>query len=576
MLSAQDVKASLVNDLIYDIRQATATANNVLDIIAFVDTEIDKFAWGMDLNINQRAILKAYYKLPLLPVEESFLESLKYGELTRTTWDKYADTAAQYLVLEAGRRGSKSCVASVICVYEFYKLAHIPNPQRHYGIGANTPITLLVLATTAEQAKGTIYAQIAGLFKYVNYFKPLLDKKLIVIGAEEITYKQKQVSIKSGNSKSSSQVGYSIILLIMDEVARMEGSDSEDDNPSALSMWSNLGASGISFGSDARRIALSSAWFEGDPIQKLYAYAQTDPTYVGFRLATWQLNPRYGRDNPIVASAYNSDPRKAALEYEGIRAAAAAAFFETDEVVRCFSGDTVISVTYPLPEQKQTLELVRVVPTFKLSCAYLDPAIVKDSYAFAFGRKELNLEGEQIYYVDGVLAWEPSPEHKVSIVHVQECVKQVHAQRRLHALGADHHNSAETVERFNLAGIQSTVYTATNPMQVAQYSFVRELMRTNRLVLPKAGLWRSKLQDELTRVQLIRGIKIDHVRDGSKDIADAVCGLCWLLEKTQLTQSTGVQVVGQIPDKAKIINTSTARTSFSTSRKAYKQAKLFS
>jgi hypothetical protein len=66
------------------------------------------------------------------------------------------------------------------------------------------------------------------------------------------------------------------------------------------------------------------------------------------------------------------------------------------------------------------------------------------------------------------------------------------------------------------------------------------------------------------------------VRDGSKDIADAVCGLCWLLEKTQLTQSTGVQVVGQIPDKAKIINTSTARTSFSTSRKAYKQAKLFS
>jgi intein/homing endonuclease len=474
-----------------------------------------------------------------------------------------------------GFTNHNTAVLSVICAYEFYKLCHIPNPQRHYGIGANTPITLLVLSTTAQQAKGTVFAQVSGLFKYVKYFKPLLNKKLVIIGAEEITYKAKQLSIISGNSKSSSQVGYSIITLIMDEVARMEGSDSEDGQSAALSMWSNLGASGISFGKDARRIAASSAWYEGDPMQKLYAFAETDPAYIGFRLATWQLNPKYDRNNPIVASAYNSDPRTAALEYEGIRSSPEASFFDPDQIIRCFRGDTYISTSFTQADTKTKLTLDKIVPAYYLSCGYLDPAIVKDSYTFAFGHREADSRGENIYYVDGCLVWEPDPLHKVSIVHVQECIKQVHSARPILSLGADHHNSAETVERLNRAGIRAKVYTASNPMQVAQYSFVRQLMQTNRLILPKAGLWRSKLQDELTRVQLIKGIKIDHPRDGSKDIADAVCGLCWLLEQTNASAPGAVQVVSTIPSGARLVSTSTARTSFAASRTAYKNTKLF-
>ena len=475
-----------------------------------------------------------------------------------------------------GFTNHNSSLCSVIVAYEFYKLCHIPNPQKYYEIGANTPITLLILATTAEQAKGTIFAQISGLFKYVKYFQPLMAKKLVVVGAEEITYKSKQISIKSGNSKSSSQVGYSIICLVMDEVARMEGNDVEDDNPSALSMWANLGASGISFGKDARRIALSSAWFEGDPIEKLYDFAKTDPTYIGFRLATWQLNPKYGRDNPIVASAYNSNSKLAALEYEGIRSGIESGFFESDEITRCFTGDVAITTSFSLPDRRQELIINKVVPAQELSCAYLDPAITKDSYTFAFGRKILNREGDTIYYVDGVLVWEPDPQHKVSIVHVQNCIKQVHLARPIYALGADHHNSAETVERLNMSGIRSTVYTASNPMQLAQYTFTRELMRDNRLVLPKSSPWRSKLQDELTRVHLIRGVKIDHPKTGSKDISDAVCGLCWLLERTQLTTTVFAEVVDQVPDRLRAVKISTNTDNrFNRGRSEYFKAKRF-
>jgi hypothetical protein len=61
----------------------------------------------------------------------------------------------------------------------------------------------------------------------------------------------------------------------------------------------------------------------------------------------------------------------------------------------------------------------------------------------------------------------------------------------------------------------------------------------------------------------------------SKDISDAVCGLCWLLERTQLNHIGSVQVVNTMPTGLKLVTTSTARTSFTSSRKNYLKQKLF-
>jgi intein/homing endonuclease len=513
---------------------------------------VDHFKYVRDCN---------YFYDPIVSVEDSDAFCV---DLTVPEHEQY--------VAQGFTNHNSSCAAFIIC-YEWYKLCHIPNPQKYYRVASNTPITILILATTADQAKGTIFAQVQGMMKVVKYFAPLISKKLIEIKAEEITYKSKLLSIKSGNSKSSSQVGYSIILLVMDEMARVEGTtgDGEDEELNALSLWNNLGASGISFGPDAKRIALSSAWYEGDSIEELYKIAEVNPTYLGFRLRTWDLNPRFDRDNPVIASDYIANPRKAALEYEGIRAGLITGFFEADEVLSSFRGESSIDVT-PKEGEPSYLTINKIDPYLGTSYGYLDPAVQRDSYTFAFGHKEIDKEGRAIVHIDGLLVWKPTPKHKVSIVHVQDLIKQVHNQRQLVQLGVDHHNSAETAERLTKEGIPVKVYPASNKMQVSQYSCTRELMHEGRLILPKDSRWRNLLQDEMTRVVMIKDTKINHPSNGSKDLADAVCGLCWLLLNRPSFNVFGPQVIRDTSSTSLpkfLESTSTTRTGFSSSYKKF-------
>ncbi|MGG6283664.1 hypothetical protein ACQ4M3_18955 [Leptolyngbya sp. AN03gr2] len=508
-------------DLAFSLSEANASDSNVKNIVEFIETEIDHEKWGIELNVRQWAVLKAFYTLPLTDEELAVLECWRLGE--RTTWEP--NKKYQSLVCECGRRGSKTTIISLVVAYEFYRLCHLPHPQKYYGIAASTPISILIIATSAAQAKRTIFKQSVGVMRCCKFFQPLIKRQLIFIGQEEIKYEEKLLYVFSGNSQSSGQVGQSAILLVMDEVARFQDTDG---NSNALELWSNLGISGVTFGDDAKRVAISSAWYEGDAIQKLYKSSKTDPSWLGLRLRTWDLNVGATRDNPLIASEYNLNPTKAALEFEGIRTAAENAFFDANEVKRAFTGKSQIFVKTKR-DQYTTLEIERIERANYMSAMHLDPSIIRDAYAIAFGHSETNKENQLIVVIDGLLAWEPQPEAPVSILNVQSLIKQIHSQRPIQKLTADHHNSAETLERLRLHGIPTESQYASNKLQLAQYECTRALLHENRLVLPSDSNFKNLLLDEMTRVQLIRGQKIKEPADFSKDMCDAICGVVYTL-----------------------------------------------
>ena len=453
-----------------------------------------------------------------------------------------------------GFTNHNSQIAAVIVAYEFYKLCHIPNPQLHYGISSSTPISILVLATTAEQAKRTIFKHIVGMFRVVKFFRRLSDKGLLFIGQQEIKYEEKLLYIYSGNSQSSGQVGQSAIMLVMDEVARFDDEAKSEDDSNALELWSNLGISGVTFGRDARRIAISSAWCINDAIEQLYKNSIHEDSWLGFRLRTWDLNPTATRDNPLVASEYSLNPNKAALEFEGVRRASENAFFDLTEIKNCFRGDYVLSLER-VGDRKNKLHLTNCKPFRGPNYMYLDPSIIHDSYAVAFGHKELDDMRRVIAVVDGIVVWQPEPDHPVSILNVQEVILGIHQRRPLFKVGADHHNSAETIERLRRLGIPSQANYASNRLQLSQYETARELMHEGRLVFPRYFTWKNLLLDEATRVTLKKGIKIDHPADGSKDVIDAVCGLVWLMCGTKDSGSAPVIGRGKITNGSAFTST---------------------
>lgn len=499
------------------------------DVIEFTETFLN--LGNIGLTIYQRLILKCLYNLNLSEEDLSILEYWKSTD--KTTFDFDIKNKYQILVIQAGRRSSKTLLAGIIATYEFFCLVRIGNPQAYYKIASGSPIGILCLATTSDQAKRTIFRQVQGLVKSVPYLLDLESKGEIFIGKEEIACESKQVYLYAGNSKSGSQVGANLKCLVMDEVARFQSADGDNN---ALELWSNLGIAGAPFKSQALRVAISSAWEDGDAIEQLYNTAKVTPSMIGFNCCSWDINPIIAaRDNEVVMAEYAANPIIAALEFENIRPKAAMAFLNYDEVRRAFTGKSIIKVQRNIvyePNPLVELNLVECETTKSYSSViHVDPAIQKDAYALAMGHLKYETNSDKpLVVIDFICAWEPDVNTQVKLSNVYDLIKEIHQYRNILKVSADHFNSAETMQKLNADGIPAESVFFSNRTQITMYDTVRTLLHENRLILPNDSFWTPLLQLELARVELKNGgTKIDHPKTGSKDIADAVAAVCTIL-----------------------------------------------
>lgn len=533
---------------------------------------VDKKALGIDLTKQQKLILKVYYGAPLTDEDMSILEYWK--NLDRTTYDfDFGPCKRQNLVLEAGRRSGKSLLGSLIINYEFEKLARMDSPQLNYNIASSTLISIICVAPSAEQASKTIYGQAKAMMQNVHYLRKLIDLGKIEPQEKMIRYDDKLLYIYSGNSKSETQVGGSPILVILDEGAMF---DDKEGQSNALALWDDLGAGGLPFAEDAKRIIISSARCEGDALQKLYNDSTHSQGWIGFRLKSWQVNPVHAsRNNPVIDAMYVSNRKRAELLFEGIRQANELAFMDEAEVKRCFRKMSTLQIQeLPIQEDRLVkLQVIDLAPFRGYSVMHLDPAIVTDSYALAYGHLE-NKEDKDCVVIDGIAVWTPVEGANVSIVNVQQAIYAIHRKQPLAKVSADQKESVETLQRLKLSGIPTEIINFSNSKQLAMYDAARKLMHEDRLYLPKNSPWTNMLKDEFLGVQLIRNIKIDHRPGGSKDVSDAVCGVVWHLIGNQMArESAGIEnnilKLNRKPNPGNLFDREKPEETFAMDRKAF-------
>ena len=128
-----------------------------------------------------------------------------------------------------------------------------------------------------------------------------------------------------------------------------------------------------------------------------------------------------------------------------------------------------------------------------------------------------------------MIAWEPTPTAQVSILNVQSAIFQIHNFRPLAKVSSDDKESAETFQRLKGAGMNVEPKRFSNNKQLAIYSTTDTLLNERRLHLPKNSPWTRLLKEEMLKVELIKGMKIDHPSNGSKDLLDCVAAVCWHL-----------------------------------------------
>lgn len=488
------------------------------------------------LYTTQRAWLKSFYNEPLNSDERSVMQ--RWASENRTTWvegRRYSSMA-----LEIGRGGSKSTMGSICALYEFYKLISLDNPSKHYNLFTNSPIAIFVIARSMDQVKNTLFGAIKGYAENSQYFKSLADAGIISIQEMSIKCRSKNIAIFPQHTNSPSLVGYNLKLLILDEAARF----GYDDTGYSLGdlIWDNVGAGTKRFGNEGRKIAISSAWEPGDFIENLYSLSQRDQRLLGGRFRTWDMNLNPGVCESVLKSDtdYIKNPIKASLEYEGMRFNKQDAYLTSHSIQLAMRGYSVIDARPEVLNISNAegdtrhyigVNISRIEHLYK-GCSYVhtDYGIKKDSAATAVVRAEI-VDGVPSVIVDSILVWKPyidKDEHNqaisrvVSFIDVEEKLIQICKLRRVSLCSFDTYQSQSTIQRLHMLDIRTKEMGVSNALQLRYYALTKNLLDSGRLILPKDSSWSPTLQQELSQLIQRSNGRIDHPRNGSKDIADAV------------------------------------------------------
>lgn len=529
------------------------------DLISEVSTSVDykgsmpvcEFAEQIIFNGNatlfppQRAILKAFYGEPLNQTERQILGSWRddipfqddpYG---RTNWVE--DRPYRSLSLEAGRGGSKSSLGSIFALYEFYKLISMPNPGKYYGLLPNDPIAIFVIAQTLEQVKDTLFAKIRGYAKDSTFFKSLEDAGKIEILSESIRYPAKNVAIYAKHTNSPALVGYTLKAMILDEFSRFENKEEDDGSITSTGdhLWENVGRGCHRFGAEGYRIAISSAWETGDPMERLWNTAQLDPQIIAFRLRTWDLNHLKSVSRESCNTDYIKDREKAELEFEGVRRKNKSNFINDSMLKNCFktkqvfASEQIYFTVGKKPDKRyyvgNELTYIEAADRDTISFIHIDFSIKRDCTALALVSAKEIYTGDKpkwVITVDGLIKWKPSIDKNgiqrfVSYQNVEDLILQICSNRKVSKVTFDQFNSESTIQRLHGLGISTEKLSSTRNAQLDYYTLFRDFCVAGNIQLPMDCLLLSNLCDELTGIVIKPNGQIIHGIAG-KDLSDSV------------------------------------------------------
>lgn len=523
------------NTLLDEFISNTAMSMQVTGELGIVEFGEDiLFNSTAKLSPQQRALLKAFYNQPLNDIEREVLK--EWSEDNRTTWvegRKYSN-----LICEAGRGGTKSTLAAIIALYEFFNLISLENPSRYYNLLANDPIAIFVIATTQAQVKETLYAKIKGFAEQSHYFKTLADNNQILIQAESIKCPSKNVAIYAKHTNSPALVGYTLKALILDEVARFDNRLEPDGTitSAADELWDNIGAAVKRFGNEGKRIAISSAWAINDSIYRLYELSKADKQSLGFRLRTWDLNKRKESSRESCNSDYIKDRVKAELEYEGIRKEGSGHFISQEHLDKCTKGRSIIDtkevdldieinndLRHYVGIEVERIEKVKEDISHKYFI-HVDFSIKRDATALCISHPIIE-DNSWYIYIDGLIKWTPyldsnGVKRVVCYQNIEDILIEMCEGRDIGKITFDSFNSAGTIQKLHLLGLKTEEVSASKPNQLTYYTLTRDLLEQGLVILPQDCIYTSQLHSELTNLILTQNGSIKHGIRG-KDLSDS-------------------------------------------------------
>ncbi len=530
-----DVKVikSVVNDTLIDTRYlfsgfpggGSECDTETLDIIAFSKEKLNIILWK-----RQKFILKVFYNLPLDKDEQEEIKWL-YDNKGLKIPDNHETINFRELIIIAGRRGSKSVLASLIAVYEIYKLLCFSNPQSYYGLIPGTPISVLHCAAETKQAR-IVQDYIKGHIKSSDFF----DKYLEHLSESEIRFKTEfdlqvgnskgSIRIESLTSNSSSMPGRTAIMVILDEVARMM------DTKGRLSgdqIYQALIPSILTFKEKGKIVSISSPLTKSGILYDLYLQSQEVDSMLCFQFSSWELNQELSKED--LKDEFEKNANWAKMEYGG----------DFGEVLdSAFDWDKIDAIVQPGTSIRKIGERER---QYVICC---DPATINDRYGLAWGHAEL-IGANKFIIIDGLKYFESKKilgadgEKKIEEVDLetvdQYVVDLIHSLRNVACIAYDQGKSTASIQKLKKMNYRAVETTFTNKYKSNLFHDMKQILNQGRLKVYENDPDNATalLIDEMKHLERqIKGdvLKIGHPMIGpvtTDDLYDCVSNLVHIL-----------------------------------------------
>lgn len=432
--------------------------------------------------------------------------------------DYYKSGLHEAWLLESIGAG-KSLIASVIATYEVHKLLCLKNPQRFFNLSQSSKITILNMSVQAKQAYDIVFGEIKGKIDNSYWFKKYASHDDAVTSEYRF---EKNLFILPGNSKETTPLGYSILVGILDEANFFTNTTSRDN---ALEVYNAMNRRIFSrFRGYGRLVVVSSPKYDGDLLStKLEAGVPEDVffrrrtlwearkhDYVGVPMVKVEEKGKNGKGDDIsipetLVSEYKKDPDKFKRDFMAIAIGAQELYFKERDDVRkalCLKNNWIghLSGDYK--------------PSGAAYYGHIDLAKSKDACGIAIAHR---VDAKII--VDFVVRMVAQPGGEIKFDHVRDIIYAL--KRRgfeLSKITLDGWQSVDTIQQFNAKGIPSETLSVDRTLE--PYDTLKEIIYAGGLECVNDPI----LKRELNRLELLKGEKVDHPKNGSKDLADAVCG----------------------------------------------------
>lgn len=477
-----------------DISPPAIEIKEDLNVIDFIE---DRAHLNFKLNPMQALILKAFYGLEMTEEELEIMHRLQ--EEKKTTWEE--GESYRELVVVAGMKGGKTILASCISCWEEYELYRTGDACKHWGFPAGQPIFIINVATSRVQAEDTIYAQTLARIKSSAFYnlRPYTEK------GGTIRFKDSGLEMRCGHSNSASIVGKLAKLVLFDELARFKDKGGKN---SAEAVYTSLTRSVEPFGEDGKIVSISSPLWDKDKIMSLFWLSGRIENMLGFKLATWEMNPKlpkkhftneFKKDPEAAARDFGADPSKGSDDYYKVPSRIEETF------LRC------VGTQNPVDEEGNLEKWFKGNPEFDY---YLhgDPAARNDAFGIALAhRLGSRIILDLCYRFEATMG-------EIDVLEVRNFLLEILKRDfKIRRATFDTWGAIVVWQALQAEGIEPENLFVLKP----QHDGLKQTIYQGAL----EGHFPEALRDEIRGLVLKQGMKVDHRYGSSKDMADAAAAV---------------------------------------------------